>query len=181
MAFKSVNPSYTKTKISQEAYLQQRERQAKALQYCALPPQPPQPGQEPKPKKARKQKAITIPATATATAAGAAASGSSSTPTKSPSRSSGGNAPPEEVFRGTPEEDLGGVAGLTAWPTGWVKILMERKSGKGKGTRDRYWFTPGGKKLRSMSDVKKFLTAMTLPEIGGDEGKAWKIYKSIQL
>ena len=81
---------------------------------------------------------------------------------------------PVEVYRGPPTEDLPG-----GWPEGWCKIMVERQGGDTKGTKDRYWYSPGNHKFRSMIEVKKFLKA--LQECGGDESQAKKIYKSMVL
>jgi len=53
----------------------------------------------------------------------------------------------------------------------WVKKVYARKNGASKGTTDRYWFSPKEKfKLRSLVQVKKFLTA--LAKTNGDEIQA---------
>lgn len=87
-------------------------------------------------------------------------------PTKKPPK-----APATEVSCGPPDEPIEG-----GWPDGWIKRTFERQSGATKGSRDRYWYTPiTQKKLRSMVEVKRFMTA--LQEGGGDEGYAWKKLK----
>ncbi|CAB9504965.1 CpG-binding domain protein 3 [Seminavis robusta] len=81
---------------------------------------------------------------------------------------------PEEVYRGPPSEVLEG-----GWPPGWIKTEVKRRNGTSSGHRDRYWYSPGGKKFRSMVEIKKFMVALTIES--GDEEAAWKIFKSIQL
>ena len=83
---------------------------------------------------------------------------------------------PVEVYRGPPDDPLEG-----GWPPGWVKTLVERQGGLCKGNKDRYWHTPGNRKLRSMIEVKKFMKALTLPEVAGNEAAAWKVFKKLQL
>lgn len=77
-----------------------------------------------------------------------------------------------EVWSGKPDEPLAG-----GWPDGWTKKVFERPSGKTKGTKDGYWYTPVTKrKLRSMTEVKNFMAALLTSK--GDEEAAWKIFKT---
>lgn len=67
---------------------------------------------------------------------------------------------PVEVYRGKPTESLVDI-GLDHWPEGWIKILIQRQSGKFAGKSDRYWYTPKQHfKLRSMVEIKQFLIAL---------------------
>lgn len=83
---------------------------------------------------------------------------------------------PVEIYRGPPDED---VSDLGGWPPGWIKILVQRKGGSTKGTKDRYWFSPEGRRFRSMKEVQKFLKALTA--CNGVEDEAKKIYQSMAL
>jgi Methyl-CpG binding domain len=89
-----------------------------------------------------------------------------------PTVTTGGIPPPkpEEVYRGKPNEDIKG-----GWPRGWLKTEVQRKSG---GSRDRYWYSPGGKKFRSMIEINNFFRALS--KARGDEDAAWKIFKNIK-
>ena len=67
---------------------------------------------------------------------------------------------PVEVYRGKPTESLVDI-GLDHWPEGWIKILIQRQSGKFAGKSDSYWYTPKQHfKLRSMVEIKQFLIAL---------------------
>ena len=79
------------------------------------------------------------------------------------------------MYRGPPTED--NMEG--GWPPGWVKTHVQRMSGTYAGNIDRYWYSPGGKKFRSMIEVKKFFAALSL--VAGDEEEAFRIFKSIRL
>lgn len=80
--------------------------------------------------------------------------------------------PAIEVWSGKPDEPLAG-----GWPDGWTKKLFERPSGKTKGSRDRYWYSPVTKrKFRSMVEVNSFMAALLQSK--GDEDAAWKIFKT---
>ena len=71
-----------------------------------------------------------------------------------------------------PDEPLEG-----GWPPGWTKKVYERASGKTKGDRDRYWYSPVNKyKFRSMVEVRKYLEL--LQKTSGDEDEAWAIFKN---
>jgi len=103
------------------------------------------------------------------TAAKKAAVGEEQSKGKETQEQSAGNL---EVWSGEPTEPLEG-----GWPPGWTKKLYERGSGKTKGTKDRYWFSPIEKRrLRSMAEVKRFLEA--LAKTNGDESAAWDMFKS---
>jgi hypothetical protein len=79
-----------------------------------------------------------------------------------------------EVWSGKPEEPLPG-----GWPDGWTKKVFERPSGKTKGTRDRYWYSPVTKrKFRSMVEVNSFMAALLQSK--GDEDAAWNIFKKVK-
>jgi hypothetical protein len=73
-------------------------------------------------------------------------------------------APAEEIFNGEPDEELEG-----GWPKGWTKIAKKRAGSK---HIDRYWRSPGGKQMRSIKDVKRFMAA--LQKYNGDEDEAFK-------
>ena len=79
-----------------------------------------------------------------------------------------------EAYRGPPTEEIDG-----GWPPGWIKTEVPRKTTGPSRSRDKYWFSPGGKKFRSMIEVKKFIAALS--QVKGDENEAWKIFKSIKL
>jgi len=96
--------------------------------------------------------------------------------TKSPSKSSdkprAERAANPAVWEGAPDEDVEG-----GWPEGWIKRKFKRIGGKSAGTLDRYWYSPGMNfKLRSMTEVKKFLAALRANN--GDEAMAWKVLKN---
>lgn len=75
----------------------------------------------------------------------------------------GGTAKAKEVWSGLPDDALEG-----GWPDGWVKKTFQRQSGKTAGTKDSYWYSPVHRvKLRSITDVKKFLAALV--QCNGDE------------
>jgi hypothetical protein len=118
---------------------------------------------------------------------------------KSTAKKSRGGQPSEPFWVGKPDEKLEG-----GWPGGWIKKVYVRMSGKTKGGKDRYWYTPKESyKLRSMVEgeyimfvnsfrhnlwptnifhhflVRKFLKA--LEETDGDEATAKKIMRSISL
>ena len=80
----------------------------------------------------------------------------------------------KEVYRGPPTEDIDG-----GWPPGWIRTEIQRQSGTYAGFTDRYWFSPGGKKFRSMIEIRKFFIALS--QYGGDEEEAWKVFKSVRL
>jgi len=74
---------------------------------------------------------------------------------------------PIELYSGPPDEELEG-----GWPNGWIKKLFERSSGKSKGSKDRYWYSPKtNKKFRSMIQVRRYMPI--LREYNGDEDAAW--------
>jgi hypothetical protein len=57
-----------------------------------------------------------------------------------------------------------------------MKAVVERQSGASKGAQDRYWYTPAlNYKLRSMREVKRFMSALTTAN--GDEKEAWGAFK----
>ena len=72
-----------------------------------------------------------------------------------------------------PIDELGG--GRT-WPPDWNRKVYKRKNGNSAGATDRYWYSPGGHKFRSLTQVKKFLNALKVYE--GNEEMAYKNYKS---
>ena len=79
--------------------------------------------------------------------------------------------PAIEISCGEPDEPLEG-----GWPPGWKKRVFERQGGASQGRRDRYWYTPKHEyKLRSMTDVKKFLAC--LRTVGNNEELAWKFFR----
>jgi len=76
----------------------------------------------------------------------------------------------QEVWSGAPADKLEG-----GWPEGWVKKKVQRQGGDTKGRADPYWYSPTGKKFRSMTEVKRFMAALT--KANGDEERAWMIFK----
>ena len=78
---------------------------------------------------------------------------------------------PNISFSGPPDDNLAG-----GWPPGWRKETHVRKGGKTKGSSDNYWFTPHENyKLRSMAEIKRFMTALTAAR--GDEKEVWRTFK----
>lgn len=70
------------------------------------------------------------------------------------------------VFSG-PADDIG--------MTGWTKKTFERQSGKSKGTRDSYWYSPEHQyKFRSLNEITRFKACL---EQMGNEADAWKRFK----
>jgi len=62
------------------------------------------------------------------------------------------------------------------WPEGWKMRTYQRMSGASKGSTDEYWYTPEKKlKLRSGAEISRFCKCMDL--CGGDEERAWAVYK----
>jgi Methyl-CpG binding domain len=68
-----------------------------------------------------------------------------------------------------------GRANQEKLPDGWMKVKKKRQN----GGEDTYWYTPGGKVLRSNPEVNRFLKALEVT--GGDEGEAYLIFKTIEL
>jgi hypothetical protein len=76
-------------------------------------------------------------------------------------------------------------SGVTFWkeepggdefPKGWIIHIHKRQSGATAGRHiDRYWFTKGGKKLRSSKEIERFLLALKLSK--GDEELAVRIFE----
>jgi len=63
---------------------------------------------------------------------------------------------------------------------GWTSIEVTRKGGKTAGTKDRYWYSPSGKKFRSKAEIGRFKDALATlvgADDEGDEDKAWKLFK----
>jgi Methyl-CpG binding domain len=99
---------------------------------------------------------------------------SKSTPTKAPSKStkhklpqnSTGKSPSAlEVWSGVPTDDI-----EYSWD-GWTKRTFQRQSGRSKGTKDSYWYTPLNQyKLRSLTEVRRY---MELYQEHQNEVEAW--------
>lgn len=82
----------------------------------------------------------------------------------------------EELSGRAPTELMGpGELMEHGWPQGWRKDVYERQSGGTKGDRDRYWFTPSNRKLRSLAEVKRYMAAL---EFYNDEEAAYRARKS---
>lgn len=79
-----------------------------------------------------------------------------------------------EIYRGPPNDALPG-----GWPQGWTQIILQRQSGASSGTKDRYWFSPGGYKFSSKVQVRKFVKALAKSQ--GNEPKALAIFKHISI
>ena len=79
------------------------------------------------------------------------------------------NKPPEEIYRGPPEEEMEG-----GWPQGWLQVTVQRRVGR--KIKDRYYFSPSCKKFRSLKETKDFLALAE--KAGGDEEEAWKLFRS---
>ena len=87
--------------------------------------------------------------------------------------------PAIEVYRGPPTHGKDQLPG-EVWPDGWIQTTTERTIKDSDRLRwDREYFSPNGKKFRSILEVKRFLIALERED--GDETKAYKIYKTIQL
>lgn len=64
---------------------------------------------------------------------------------------------------------------------GWTIEEVTRKGGKTAGTKDKYWYSPAGKKFRSKAEIGRFKDALATlagTDEEGDEDKAWKLFKS---
>ncbi|KAG7347856.1 hypothetical protein IV203_016561 [Nitzschia inconspicua] len=81
----------------------------------------------------------------------------------------------EIVYQGPPKTNPSNLEG-GAWPQGWEQVTKARSS---DGATDNVWHTPGGKTLRSMRAVRKFMIALTIAN--GDEEKAFKTFKDVEL
>ena len=82
------------------------------------------------------------------------------------SRGAGKGLPPKEVYERSAAE----------FGEGWTVKGIQRMSGKYQGHVDNYWFTPKKKKkLRSRTEVKRFLEALSA--VDGDEDKAFAILR----
>ncbi|KAG7368530.1 hypothetical protein IV203_031273 [Nitzschia inconspicua] len=81
----------------------------------------------------------------------------------------------EIVYQGPPKANPSNLEG-GAWPKGWEQVTKARSS---DGATDNVWHTPGGKTLRSMRAVRKFMIALTIAN--GDEEKAYKTFKDVEL
>ena len=55
---------------------------------------------------------------------------------------------------------------------GWTVMEITRQSGKSAGHKDKYWFSPGGKRFRSKAEISRFQEALE-EEDDDDEDKAW--------
>ena len=65
---------------------------------------------------------------------------------------------------------------------GWRVAIETRKSGATKGGTDKYYFSPDGRKLRSKTEVMRFLSSTTSDEKSkrGGRGRATKVAKMIE-
>lgn len=61
---------------------------------------------------------------------------------------------------------------------GWEMSEKERKGGKTAGTKDKYWWSPGGKRFRSKAQIGRFKEALS--NNGGDEEAAWREMKAAE-
>lgn len=95
----------------------------------------------------------------------------------SSSRSTASRLKPLLLYEGPPDPKF--LAGfLEQWPAGWIQRVFQRQSGSSRGLTDHYWYSPVmGYKLRSVVELKKFLTA--LQRFQNDENKAWSSLKSL--
>mmetsp|Transcript_20040 Transcript_20040/g.55306 ORF Transcript_20040/g.55306 Transcript_20040/m.55306 type:complete len:656 (+) Transcript_20040:54-2021(+) len=59
------------------------------------------------------------------------------------------------VWEGPPDDMELPNPNWKTWPTGWMKRVFQRQSGKYAGIRDRYWYSPSGKQFRSMDEMKR--------------------------
>ena len=58
---------------------------------------------------------------------------------------------------------------------GWTTEEVTRKGGKTAGSKDKYWYSPSGKKFRSKAEIGRYKEALAKEE--GDEDAAWKLVK----
>ncbi len=58
---------------------------------------------------------------------------------------------------------------------GWTTEEVTRKGGKTAGSKDKYWYSPSGKKFRSKAEIGRYKDALAKEE--GDEDAAWKLFK----
>ena len=65
---------------------------------------------------------------------------------------------------------------------GWRVAIETRKSGATKGGTDKYYFSPDGRKLRSKTEVMRFLSSTSSDEKSkrGGRGRATKVAKMIE-
>ena len=65
---------------------------------------------------------------------------------------------------------------------GWRVAIETRKSGATKGGTDKYYFSPDGRKLRSKTEVMRFLSSTSSDEKSkrGRQGRATKVAKMIE-
>jgi hypothetical protein len=80
----------------------------------------------------------------------------------------------EEVFSGIPNDKN------VDWSwEGWTKKSFRRMSGKTKGGRYSYWYTPQKNyKLRSLAECRRFNQALKLHN--GDEENAWRSFNEVK-
>ena len=61
------------------------------------------------------------------------------------------------------------------WPEGWIKRIYIRSTGKTKGDKDRYWYSPAGRRFRSLAEVRKYLDL--LKKHDGNETTAYTEFR----
>ena len=79
-----------------------------------------------------------------------------------------------EIYRGPPDGIFPG-----GWPQGWTQVVLQRQSGATSGSKDRYWFSPGGRKFNSKVQVEKFMIALAKSQ--GNESKAFAFFKQVSI
>jgi len=62
------------------------------------------------------------------------------------------------------------------WPEGWTKRIYIRSTGKTKGDKDRYWYSPAGRRFRSLAEVRKYMDL--LKKHDGNETTAYTEFKT---
>jgi hypothetical protein len=77
----------------------------------------------------------------------------------------------EEIYSGIPNDKN------VEWSwEGWTKKTFRRMSGRTKGRKDNYWYTPQKNyQLRSFEECRRFNQALRIHN--GDEAEAWKSFK----
>ena len=63
---------------------------------------------------------------------------------------------------------------------GWTTEEVTRKGGKTAGSKDKYWYSPSGKKFRSKAEIGRYKDALATlvgTEEEGDEDAAWRLFK----
>ena len=83
----------------------------------------------------------------------------------------------KESYRGHPDKAPGTKKTVEGgWPEGWEQSIMERQGGSSKGSKDSYFYSPGGKrKFTSLVKVQNYLKNLKME--GTTEDEAWESTK----